>query len=189
VYSCSVASKCSVCKHKDVDQINLDCQSGVGTQQIAQDYGLDRASIDHHRRSGHAERAVTAALLRASAGEELSQFARIAIASKVNRVRVLDDLLNRTMEEIHFKKIGELNPKLMDSARSLLESAAKEMGEWRPDGGEKADATAKLAQSIVIHGAAIAGVLASDSCESRELEERAKNDSQVIDVTVDTRSE
>jgi uncharacterized protein YunC (DUF1805 family) len=174
-----------VCKHKDADQINLDCQAGVGTQQISQDYGLDRASIDHHRRSGHAERAVTAALLRASAGEELSQFAQIAIASKVNRVRVLDDLLNRTMEEIHHKKIGELNPKLMDSARSLLESAAKEMGEWRPDGGEKAEATAKLAQSIVIHGAAVAGVLGFDSCESHKLEDSSKNDAQVIDIAPD----
>jgi len=157
--------------------------------QIAQEYSLPVASVDGHRKNGHAERAVTESVLQAASGAQLSQLATIAIASKVNRVRVLDDLLNRTMEEIHFKKIGELNPKLMDSARSLLESAAKEMGEWRPDGGEKAEATAKLAQSIVIHGAAIAGVLTSDSCESRELEERAKNDSQVIDVTVDTRSE
>jgi len=181
-----MARSCVVCRHPQVDQVNLDCQVGMGTQQIAQNYGLDRASIDHHRKSGHAEKAITSQVLQAASGAQLSQLATIAIASKVNRVRVLDDLLNRTMEEIHFKKVGELNPKLMDSARSLLESAAKEMGEWKPDGGEKAEATAKLAQSIVIHGAAIAGVLTSDSCESRELEDRSKNDSQVIDSTVDT---
>jgi hypothetical protein len=145
--------------------------------------------LEHHRRAGHASAAVTKQVLQAASGAQLSQLATIAIASKVNRVRVLDDLLNRTMEEIHYKKIGELNPKLMDSARSLLESAAKEMGEWRPDGGEKAEATAKLAQSIVIHGAAIAGVLTSDSCESRKLEDNANDESDVIDITVDTPKE
>lgn len=161
----------------------------MGTQQIAQNYGLDRASIDHHRKSGHVEKSITEAVLQAGAGGQLSQLASIAIASKVNRVRVLDDLLNRTMEEIHHKKIGELNPKLMDSARSLLESAAKEMGEWRPDGGEKADAVNKLAQSIVIHSAVISGSMTFDSCESRKLEDSANKGPQVIDITVDTPSE
>jgi len=153
---------------------------------LAQEYSLSVACIDGHRKNGHAERAVTESVLRAASGEQLSQFASIAIASKVNRVRVLDDLLNRTMEEIHAKKVGELNPKLMDSARSLLESAAKEMGEWRPDGGEKADAVNKLAQSIVIHSAVISGSVTFDSRESRELEDHAKNGSEVIDITVDS---
>jgi len=30
------------------------------------------------------------------------------------------------------------------------------MGEWKPDGGDKADATRQLAQSIVIHAAVAA---------------------------------
>jgi hypothetical protein len=184
-----MARSCAVCRDPRVDAINLACQEGQGTQQIAQDYNISRALIEHHRASGHAAREVTKQVLQAASGAQLSQLASIAIASKVNRVRVLDDLLNRTMEEIHFKKVGELNPKLMDSARSLLESAAKEMGEWRPDGGEKAEATAKLAQSIVIHGAAIAGVLTADSCESRELERSVNDGPEVIDVTADTRSE
>lgn len=183
-----MARSCPVCRHKEVDSINLALQRGVGTQQVAQDYGVDRASVDYHRKSGHSERNISEAVLRAASGEQLSQFATIAIASKVNRVRVLDDLLNRTMEEIHAKKVGELNPKLMDSARSLLESAAKEMGEWRPDGGERADAVNKLAQSIVIHSAVISGSVTFDSCESRELEKSAKNGSQVIDIIVDSDS-
>lgn len=179
-----MARSCSVCRHKDIERINLDCQSGIPNQEIAQVYNVDKVSLEHHRRAGHASSAVTRQVLQAASGDQLSQLASIAIASKVSRVRYLDDLLNRTLEEIHAKKVGELNPKLMDSARSLLESAAKEMGEWRPDGGEKAEAIGKLAQSIVIHGAAIA----FDSCESRELEKSSKNDSQVIDITVDSDS-
>ena len=152
---------------------------------IAKDYNLSLEAVNHHRSSGHAGRELTRQVLQAGDSGVLSEFAQISIASKVNRVRSLDDLYNRTMEEIHAKKVGELNPKLIDTAKGLLESAAKEMGEWRPDGGEKAEAIGKLAQSIVIHGAAIA----FDSCESRKLEDSAKDGAQVIDITVDTPSE
>ena len=44
----------------------------------------------------------------------------------------------------------KIDPVLIRTSNDLLECAAKEMGEWRPDRGEQSEATTKLAQSIVV---------------------------------------
>lgn len=51
----------------------------------------------------------------------------------------------------------KIDPVLIRTSNDLLECAAKEMGEWRPDRGEQSEATTKLAQSIVIHAATCVG--------------------------------
>lgn len=156
---------------------------GVGTQAIAQTYGLSRSVVESHRTAGHAGRAVTKAVLTAQDGP-LSTFASIVIANKVNRVRKLDDLVTKIEQvmQARAEKYKDLpggstgliavrqrmigsgeNATIIDEPhfdkdvvseyRAVLEQAAKEAGEWKPDGGEKADAQLKLAQSIIIHAA------------------------------------
>jgi hypothetical protein len=190
---------------------------GIGTKVLAEEYGHTMVSLENHRSSGHASRELTRQVLGAVAtGGPLSEFAQVAIAQKTHRIRALDELARKIETVIRERgaKYGHLpggetglisirqrmigsgeNATIIDEPffdkdviseyRSCLEQAAKEAGEWKPDNGQKAEAMAKLAQSIVIHSA----VLAHDSCESRELEERTKNDSQVIDITVDAPSE
>ena len=212
-----MARSCSVCRDKNIDAINIRIQEGVGSQQLAEDYGLTRAAIDSHRTSGHAARELTRQVLGAVAtGGPLSEFAKIAIASKTHRIQALDDI-KRKIETVfreraeayanlpggetgligmRKKMLGQgpsayeveecfFDKDLVSEYRACLEQAAKEAGEWKPDNGQKAEAMAKLAQSIVIHSA----VLAHDSCESRELDKNTKNDQQVIDITVDPPSE
>ena len=181
-----MARSCPVCRHPQADQINIACQNGTGNQQIAQDYGLDRASIENHRSSGHAGRAITEMLLRAADRPELQNLAAVAIARKQHRVEVLDRLLSRVLDEVESQDKGKLSPNLIKEARGLLETASKEMGEWRPDGGEKAESTARLAQSIVIHSAAVAGVLSADSATSRNVENNLSIDVQAADITEDS---
>lgn len=184
--------------------------------QIAQEFGISKAMLDAHRGSGHASRELTRQVLGAVAtGGPLSEYASVQIAQKVYRIRKLDDLAQKIETVIRERgsKYGHLpggetglinirqrmigsgesasiidepffDKDVVSEYRSVLEQAAKEAGEWKPDNGQKAEAMAKLAQSIVIHGAAIA----YDSCESRKLEDHARNDSQVIDITVDTPS-
>lgn len=142
--------RCFVCQHKDVDAINLACVEGVGSKDIAKTFGISQSNIDHHRKSGHAARAITAQVLAAHNGP-LSELAQVAIASKTYRVRALDELFIRVRGEIAEQPTGALDPKLVREAVGILSTAAKEMGEWKPDGGEKADATRQLAQSVVIH--------------------------------------
>lgn len=143
-----------------MDVINRKVLEGVGTTQICQDHGdMTLGELNNHRASGHAGKALTAMVLDAHHGP-LSDFAQYAIASKLHRVARLDGLLTRVMAEMDSQKIGELDPKLVKEAVSLLTTASKEMGEWKPDGGEKAEATAQLAQSIVIHAAVQAGKMA-----------------------------
>jgi len=144
--------RCAVCKDRRIDAINLACVEGQGTQAIAKDFGISRTLIEHHRASGHAARAITKAVLDAHSGP-MSDFANICIANKLRRVQELDVLYFRLKEEISAQTVGNLDPKLVREAVGLLATAAKEMGEWRPDGGEQSDAATKLAQSIVIHAA------------------------------------
>ena len=158
-----MARSCSVCRDKRINEINIACQEGVGTQQIAQDYGHSRAAIDSHRTSGHAARALTKAILDAHKGP-LSEYAQIFIASKLNRMTILDELLVMATDALRSQKergVDQVDAKLMKEARSLLETAEKMTGEWRPDGGEKAEANKLLAQSIVIHALATANVMES----------------------------
>lgn len=178
-----MALKCPVCRHKEINNINLACMEGVGTQQIAQDYGLERASIDHHRRSGHPAKALNALVLDAHKGP-LSPFVEIQIASKVERMRKLQTIVEKVEQVLaeraevysHLpggstglvglkcRTIGQgaasrvveesfFDKELASEYRAILEQAAKEAGEWKPDGGDKAEATRQLAQSIVIHAA------------------------------------
>jgi len=186
VYHYHMAMKCPVCKHKDADLINIACMEGVGTMQIAQQYGLQTTSIDHHRRSGHPGKALTAMVLDAHNGP-LSDFTRIQIASKVERMTKLQTIVDKVEQVIEerakayahlpggstglvglkLRIIGRgiasqvveesfFDKELAGEYRALLEQAAKEAGEWKPDGGEKADATRMLAQSIVIHASVAA---------------------------------
>lgn len=145
--------RCAVCKDQRIDAINLACVEGQGTQAIAKDFGISRSLLDHHRTSGHPARALTKAVLDAHAGP-MSDFADIAIASKLRRVQEMDALFGRLKQEIAGQPVGSLDAKLMEAV-GLLSNAAKEMGEWRPDGGEKAEVSAMLAQSIVIHAATV----------------------------------
>ncbi len=186
---------------------------GVGNQIICERFGLPRGYIDSHRSSGHASRELTRQVLGAVAtGGPLSEFAQVQISQKNHRIRALDELARKIETVIRERgaKYGHLpggetglisvrqrmigsgeNATIIDEPffdkdviseyRACLEQAAKEAGEWKPDNGQKAEAMAKLAQSIVIHAA----VVASDSCESRELDKSVNNDSQVIDITVD----
>lgn len=207
--------RCAVCKDDRVGEIDTLIMEGVGSQTIVERYGHTRATIDAHRTSGHAARALTRQVLAAQTTGALSEYASVQIAQKVHRIRALDELARKieTVMQERGAKYGHLpggatglisvrqrmigsgeNATIIDEPffdkdvvseyRSALEQAAKEAGEWKPDNGQKAEAISKLAQSIVIHSA----VLAHDSCESRELEDRTKNSSQVIDITVDSDS-
>ena len=89
---------------------------------------------------------------------KLDELAQIFIASKVNRIRKLDEYLWLIDRQImsapkNDKGVALVDPKLLKVGVEILRSAAQERGEWVPDGGKSADATAKLAQSIVIHAA------------------------------------
>lgn len=183
-----MARSCSVCRHEEVNNINTMILEGVGTKGIldyckGKGYPLSMAELINHRTSGHASRELTRQVLGAAQGP-LSELAKVAIASKVLRVRKLDDLIlkfeevfeqraqayghlpggNTGLVGLRLKTIGqganarEIEESFVDSNliaeyRAVLEQAAKECGEWKPDGGEKAEATAQLAQSIVIHAA------------------------------------
>lgn len=158
-----MARSCPICRHKDVDKINLACAEGIGTQQIAQDYGVERSSVDWHRKSGHVARDLTRQVLDAQGGP-LSEFAAVAIASKLNRVRELDHLYRRVRAEIDGQDVGKLDGKLIAQAVTVLATAAKELGQWTPDGGDAAAATDRLAASIVIHAS-----VAAKALEQKEL--------------------
>ena len=146
-----MARSCPVCRDPRINAINTACLEGVGTQQIAQDYGIARASIDHHRISGHAGKALTRMVLDASNGP-LSELHSFFIASKANRIGKLDEYL-RLIDKALAASDGPPDSKLLKVGVEIIRTAASELGEWRPDGGEKAEATLKLAQSIVIHAA------------------------------------
>lgn len=45
----SISNKCSVCKHKDVNEINTKLVSGVSPKQLADDYGLGFMSLYRHK--------------------------------------------------------------------------------------------------------------------------------------------
>lgn len=148
-----MARSCSVCRDPRVDAINTACLEGIGTKQIASDFGLTVAMIDAHRGSGHAGKALTRMVLDAHNGP-LSSFAQIFIANKENRVRKLDEWLQKVDQAIiATPKDTPVDPKLLKVGVEIIRTAAQELGEWRPDGGEKAEALGKLAQSIVIHAA------------------------------------
>jgi len=186
VYAVYMAMKCPVCKHKDVNLINIDILDGIGTQNLAEKYGLDRGSINHHRQNGHAARELTKMVLDAHKGP-LSPFVAIQIANKVERMTKLQTIVDKVEQVIEerakayahlpggstglvglkLRTIGQglaareveesfFDKELAGEYRALLEQAAKEAGEWKPDGGEKADATRMLAQSIVIHASVAA---------------------------------
>lgn len=114
------------------------------------------SELNGHRKAGHAGKGITAMVLAAGSGE-IGQLARNEIAKKSVRLERLEYLYLRLHKEIEQAKVGELDPRIATAAAMMLQQAAKEMGEWRPDGGEKAEATAQLAQSIVIHAAVSSG--------------------------------
>lgn len=155
-----MARSCSVCRDERIDQINTRCLEGTGTQQIAQEFGFTRAAIDAHRGSGHAGRALTRAVLDARNGP-LAPIAQFFIADKANRIATLDRWLAIIDKSIRYVPPGTPDDappiapdaKLLKVGVEIIRVAAQELGEWRPDGGEKAEALGKLAQSIVIHAA------------------------------------
>ncbi|NBW07836.1 MAG: hypothetical protein EBR82_07395 [Caulobacteraceae bacterium] len=142
-----------VCKDKKADAINIRIMEGVGNHAIAEEFGVTVASVAHHRTAGHANRDITRQVLDAQGGP-LSEFAQVAIATKLRRVRELDYLYKRVRDEIESQDKGKLDGKMVAQAVNILGQAAKELGQWAPDGGDQAAATKMLAQSIVIHALA-----------------------------------
>jgi hypothetical protein len=69
-------------------------------------------------------------------------------------VQELDYLYKRVRDEIESQDKGKLDGKMVAQAVNILGQAAKELGQWAPDGGDQASATKMLAQSIVIHALA-----------------------------------
>lgn len=154
---------------------------GMGTQQIAEDYGHTRGAIDSHRAGGHAGKAMTAMILDAHKGP-LSELHQYFIASKANRIRRLDELLRMSWEALETQaERGKdaIDPVLIKVSKDLMESASKELGEWSPDGGKKADATAALAQSIVIH-AAVAAKLHSTPSLTPNSDKSSESETDIV---------
>jgi hypothetical protein len=186
-----MARSCPICRNKEVDRINIDMLDGIGTQNLAEKYRLPKSELDYHKKSGHASRALTKMVLDAHNGplspfvaiQIASKVERMTklqtIVEKVEQVireraeayshlpggstglvglklrTVGQGAAAREVEESFFDK------ELAGEYRALLEQAAKEAGEWKPDGGDKADATRLLAQSIVIHASVAAQTLDS----------------------------
>jgi hypothetical protein len=145
---------------------------GQATVSIAEWSGFTKGEIQSHRTGGHASKNVTEMVLTAqSNGGVLEPLANIVIANKVNRIRNIDRLvhgLHRVLE-LRAEKWGETHKDVpgietgwvlpdgrvdTDLARiykDLHEHASKEGGEWRPDGGAKAEATNNLAHAIIVH--------------------------------------
>lgn len=166
-----MARRCVVCDDQRIEAINIRCLEGLGTQAICEEFGLSRSSVNQHRISGHAARKLTEMVIQGSTSP-LSDLHQIFIAQKAFRVRRLDELLGLAWNSLKTQELGgadKVDPVLIKVSQGLLECAAKEMGEWKPDGGAKADATMQLAQSIVIH-AAVSAKLSIDSDKSRQLE-------------------
>lgn len=184
-----MARSCLVCRHKDLDRIDQRILEGVGTQAIAEEFGVDRMSIGNHRSSGHAAKGLTRQVLNAHTGP-LSDYAAITIASKLERMKRLDahmKAIERVIQQraevfsklpggdtgliaMRLKMIGSGdNSQVVEEAffdkdlsteyRAVMEQATKEAGQWKPDGGDAAAATDRLAQSIVIHASVAAKAL------------------------------
>ena len=185
-----MARSCSVCRDPRVKEINIRCLEGQGTQQIAQDFGISRAMIDNHRQSGHAGKALTAMVLDAHSGP-LSELHQYFIASKANRIRRLDELLRMSWEALETQAArgkDAIDPVLIKVSKDLMESASKELGEWSPDGGKKADATAALAQSIVIH-AAVAAKLHSTPSLTPNSDKSSESETDIVIESEDVTGE
>ena len=148
----AMAKQCPVCEHEHVQTINLRIVEGIPPMQLAADYGLQKAQIERHRRLAHANRAINQAILQAGQSGILSPIAAVSISSKAERLGKLQELFDICLHHIRKDHAQDLiNHKLVGVAAQLLKHSAEEMGEWRPDGGQQAAATAKLAQSIIIH--------------------------------------
>lgn len=174
--------RCVVCKHPDIDAINIALGEGASNKQVAGDFGLTVFAVDHHRASGHAGRALTAAVIQAGKSGVLSSFAKYEIAAKSHRIRKLQRIATKIERVIiqrseaykalpggdtgliglKLKSIGSgplaqmveesfFDGELVKTYCAILEQAAKEAGEWRPDGGAKAEATNNLAHAIIVH--------------------------------------
>ncbi len=152
--------RCAVCKDPRIEAINIACLEGQGTQAIAKDYGFSRSVIENHRSGGHPSRELTKMVIEGRNGP-LSELHQFFISSKANRIRKLDEWLEMIDRSIRYVPPGTpadappITPdaKLLKVGVEIIRTAAQELGEWRPDGGEKAEALGKLAQSIVIHAA------------------------------------
>lgn len=164
---------CPVCEHQKAQEINGKLLEGVANGAIAQQYGVTTAQVERHRARGHAARAINQAILAAGESGALAPIASIAISAKSERLSKLQSLFDTCYKYVQVDDSnGVINHKLVAVAASILKHAAEEMGEWRPDGGKQAEATAKLAQSIIIHA------------NTRLISPTTSpNDSQVIDIT------
>lgn len=156
-----MAKVCQVCEHPQVKEINLRLLEGMAAMQIAQQYGgghLSRVQIERHRSKGHAARSINEAIITAGSGP-IAVLGQVAISKKLERLNYLQELVDKCMFHIRADHAKDLiNHKLVQVAANLIKQGAEEMGEWRPDGGKAAEATAKLAQSIVIYAASNAGI-------------------------------
>lgn len=172
--------RCPICQHPNRAEIDLRLVEGHAAYGLAQEFGLPQSSMEQHRQRGHAARNINQAIISAGETGILAPIAQHAISTKAYRVGELQRLYDRVISEITSQEVGELNHRLVAVGIELLENASKEMGTWRPDGGKAAEATDKLAQSIVIHAAVEAkkALATRDSSQSREL-------SEAIDVTPD----
>lgn len=175
--------RCAVCQHPDRLAIDVACSEGQTTKSITERYtGTQRpltvSQIDHHRVSGHAARALTAAVLGVANGP-MAELMKIEVANKVWRVSRLQATLDRLDMIVadrekafahlpggrsgfvggRFKMLGTgenareveesfFDRDLVQEMRGILEQAAKECGEWRPGGSEGKDDGA--AQSITV---------------------------------------
>ncbi len=118
-------------------------------------------------------------------GGPLSEFAQFFIASKANRIRKLDEWLAMVDKAIQYVPPDRPadappitpDPKLLKVGVEIIRVAAQELGEWRPDGGEKAEALGKLAQSIVIHAA-----VENRKVDNKQVAPAIDAESQVIDT-------
>lgn len=145
---------------------------GQSTVTISEWSGLSKSVIESHRTAGHPARKVTEMVLTAqSSGGTLGELAAIVLSSKVNRIRNIDRLVHQihrivearaeTYSKDH-KNVpgietgwvlpdGRVDTDLARVYKDLHEHASKESGEWRPDGGAKAEATNNLAHAIIVH--------------------------------------
>jgi len=139
---------------------------GVGNKQIVEDHhGMTHDALMAHRTSGHAARDLTAKVLQAGASGVLSEIAAVQISRKAYRLEQLDYAMTIVKDALDTQRAsdkGSIDAKLVAQIPILVSTAAKEMGEWRPDGGEKAESAANLARSIVIHAAAVVAAAQKD---------------------------
>jgi hypothetical protein len=154
-----MSSRCTVCQHADINEINRELVSHKSERSVAERYDLSATSVHRHKTS-----CVPLTLTRAATRaveKEGDKLLRFAIAKRENRLEALDDRRQRMNEVIRaraedmedvpggatglltrkYKSIGggdhaekveenEVDVPLLREMRATEEQAAKELGQW-----------------------------------------------------------